>query len=103
MFFGGILAMLGGALQAGATTIAMLIAGRVIAGLAVGLMSSTVPVYCVCFSMYISHLTGLTNPIPEQGVASAHPRVPRIHAAMDDRSGDRSVRKSSCPAKDKPI
>ncbi|KAL5357663.1 putative high-affinity hexose transporter [Aspergillus floccosus] len=46
MFIGGILAMLGGALQAGAATIAMLIAGRVIAGLAVGLMSSTIPVYC---------------------------------------------------------
>jgi MFS family permease len=49
IFIGGILATLGAALQAGATTVAMLIAGRVIAGMAVGLMSSVIPVYCVCF------------------------------------------------------
>ncbi|KAF7588167.1 hypothetical protein BBP40_006104 [Aspergillus hancockii] len=46
IFFGGILAALGAALQAGATTVAMLIAGRLIAGIAVGLMSSVTPVYC---------------------------------------------------------
>ncbi|KAB8072996.1 general substrate transporter [Aspergillus leporis] len=46
IFIGGILATLGAALQAGATTVAMLIAGRVIAGMAVGLMSSVIPVYC---------------------------------------------------------
>ncbi|KAL1960922.1 hypothetical protein VTO42DRAFT_5906 [Malbranchea cinnamomea] len=34
------------ALQAGSVTIAMLIAGRVIAGIAVGMMTSTVPMYC---------------------------------------------------------
>ncbi|KAJ5577583.1 uncharacterized protein N7459_006547 [Penicillium hispanicum] len=46
IFFGGLLAMFGTALQGGAVTIAMLIAGRFIAGLAIGLMSATIPVYC---------------------------------------------------------
>ncbi|KAF5856497.1 hypothetical protein ETB97_007274 [Aspergillus alliaceus] len=46
ILFGGLLAGLGAALQAGAVTVAMLIAGRLIAGLAVGLMSSIIPVYC---------------------------------------------------------
>ncbi|KAK1139870.1 hypothetical protein N8T08_011115 [Aspergillus melleus] len=46
MFVGGILASLGAALQAGAATVAMMIAGRLIAGMAIGLMSSIIPVYC---------------------------------------------------------
>ncbi|KAJ5887866.1 hypothetical protein N7495_007907 [Penicillium taxi] len=46
MFIGGSIATLGAALQGGATALAMLIAGRFIAGLAIGLMSATVPVYC---------------------------------------------------------
>ncbi|KAK2786767.1 hypothetical protein FQN52_007653 [Onygenales sp. PD_12] len=46
IFVGGVLAAFGGALQGGAVTIAMLVAGRFIAGLAIGLMSATVPVYC---------------------------------------------------------
>ncbi|RAL15359.1 sugar porter family MFS transporter [Aspergillus homomorphus CBS 101889] len=46
LFVGGLLATLGAALQAGAVNVAMLIAGRLIAGLSVGLMSSTIPVYC---------------------------------------------------------
>lgn len=48
VFNGALLATFGAALQGGATTIAMLIAGRFIAGLAIGLMSATIPVYCVC-------------------------------------------------------
>lgn len=48
IFIGGFLATLGAALQGGAVGIAMLIAGRFIAGLAIGLMSATIPVYCVC-------------------------------------------------------
>ncbi|EER26394.1 major facilitator superfamily protein [Coccidioides posadasii C735 delta SOWgp] len=43
---GGILAACGAALQGGAISIAMLIAGRFMAGLAIGLLSATVPVYC---------------------------------------------------------
>ncbi|KMU79015.1 solute carrier family 2 [Coccidioides immitis RMSCC 3703] len=47
---GGIIASFtaacGAALQGGAISIAMLIAGRFIAGLAIGLLSATVPVYC---------------------------------------------------------
>ncbi|KAJ5386642.1 hypothetical protein N7509_009183 [Penicillium cosmopolitanum] len=43
---GGLLATFGAALQGGAITIAMLIAGRFIAGFAIGLMSATIPVYC---------------------------------------------------------
>ncbi|KAJ5290128.1 Peptidase M13 neprilysin [Penicillium atrosanguineum] len=46
IFIGGFLATLGAALQGGAVTIAMLIAGRFIAGLAIGMMSATIPVYC---------------------------------------------------------
>ncbi|PYI33008.1 high-affinity hexose transporter [Aspergillus indologenus CBS 114.80] len=46
LFVGGLLATLGAALQAGAVNVAMLIAGRLIAGLSVGLMSSIIPVYC---------------------------------------------------------
>lgn len=48
IFIGGLLATLGAALQGGAVTVAMLIAGRFIAGWAIGLMSATIPVYCVC-------------------------------------------------------
>jgi Sugar (and other) transporter len=44
---GAFLAALGGALQGGAVTLAMLITGRFIAGFAVGLMSATIPNYCV--------------------------------------------------------
>lgn len=47
VFLGGLLASLGAALQGGAVTIAMLIAGRFIAGIAIGQMSATIPVYCV--------------------------------------------------------
>ncbi|GKZ18840.1 hypothetical protein AbraIFM66951_009544 [Aspergillus brasiliensis] len=46
LFTGGLLASLGAALQAGAVNVAMLIAGRLIAGLAIGLMSAIIPVYC---------------------------------------------------------
>ncbi|KAJ6004960.1 hypothetical protein N7540_012759 [Penicillium herquei] len=46
IFIGGLLAVLGAALQGGAIAISMLIAGRFIAGLAIGLMSATIPVYC---------------------------------------------------------
>ncbi|KAJ5105833.1 hypothetical protein NUU61_003180 [Penicillium alfredii] len=46
VLIGGLLASFGAALQGGAVTIAMLIAGRFIAGLAIGLMSATIPVYC---------------------------------------------------------
>ncbi|KAJ6057148.1 hypothetical protein N7460_000422 [Penicillium canescens] len=46
IFLGGLLASFGAALQGGAVTIAMLIAGRFIAGIAIGQMSATIPVYC---------------------------------------------------------
>ena len=47
VFIGGCISALGCALQAGSATIAMLIAGRFIAGIAVGLLSAIVPMYCV--------------------------------------------------------
>lgn len=50
---GGFFATLGAALQGGAVTIAMLIAGRFIAGFAIGLMSAIIPVYCVCASSLV--------------------------------------------------
>ncbi|KGO69387.1 Major facilitator superfamily domain, general substrate transporter [Penicillium italicum] len=46
LFIGGLLATLGAGLQGGAVNIVMLIAGRCIAGLAIGQMSATIPVYC---------------------------------------------------------
>ena len=46
IFAGSLLASLGGALQGGANSIATVIVGRVIAGLAVGLLSATIPNYC---------------------------------------------------------
>ncbi|OAX82350.1 hypothetical protein ACJ72_03298 [Emergomyces africanus] len=46
IFIGGVLAASGAALQGAASTIAMLIVGRFIAGVAIGLMSATIPVYC---------------------------------------------------------
>ncbi|KAK5046913.1 hypothetical protein LTR84_007267 [Exophiala bonariae] len=46
IFVGSILAILGGALQGGASNAATVIVGRVIAGLAIGLLSATVPNYC---------------------------------------------------------
>ncbi|KAJ5188705.1 Major facilitator superfamily domain general substrate transporter [Penicillium cf. griseofulvum] len=46
LFIGGLHAALGAGLQGGAVNIAMLIAGRSIAGLAIGQMSATIPVYC---------------------------------------------------------
>ena len=47
VFVGGCISAFGCALQAGAATIPMLIAGRFIAGIAVGLLSAIVPMYCV--------------------------------------------------------
>jgi sugar porter (SP) family MFS transporter len=46
LFIGAVLASVGGAMQGGALNIATLIAGRFIAGMAVGLMSALVPMYC---------------------------------------------------------
>ncbi|KAF7516057.1 hypothetical protein G7054_g14307 [Neopestalotiopsis clavispora] len=41
-----VLSVLGSALQGGAANLGMLIAGRLLAGIAVGQLSSTVPIYC---------------------------------------------------------
>ncbi|KAK1707872.1 MFS sugar transporter [Colletotrichum lupini] len=46
VFTGSVTAIFGCALQAGATTVPMLIAGRLIAGLAVGILSAVTPMYC---------------------------------------------------------
>jgi MFS family permease len=43
VFVGSVLASLGGALQGGAANIPMMIAGRLIAGMAIGLLSAVVP------------------------------------------------------------
>jgi MFS family permease len=55
VFVGGCISALGCALQAGSATIAMLIAGRFIAGIAVGLLSAIVPMYCVSSPGISSH------------------------------------------------
>ncbi len=60
VFIGACISVLGCALQAGAANIGMMIAGRFIAGIAVGLLSAIVPMYCV--SVYFwSSLTILSN------------------------------------------
>lgn len=46
IFIAAVISVFGCALQAGAATIGMLIAGRFFAGLSVGILSSTVPLYC---------------------------------------------------------
>lgn len=46
VFIGAIISVLGCALQGGAANIPMVIAGRFIAGIAVGLLSAIVPMYC---------------------------------------------------------
>jgi MFS family permease len=47
VFIGAVISVFGCALQAGAVNIGMMIAGRFIAGIAVGLLSGIVPMYCV--------------------------------------------------------
>ncbi|KAF7546530.1 hypothetical protein G7Z17_g8375 [Cylindrodendrum hubeiense] len=45
IFAGSVVSLLGSALQAGSTTMAMLIVGRFIGGMAVGMLTSTIPMY----------------------------------------------------------
>lgn len=45
IFSGSVVSLLGSALQAGSTSMAMLIAGRFIGGVAVGMLTSTIPMY----------------------------------------------------------
>jgi MFS family permease len=61
VFVGAIIATLGCALQAGAVTIGMLIAGRAIAGFAVGQLTATIPMYCaeIASSKYRGAMSGL--------------------------------------------
>lgn len=47
IFVGAALACIGGALQGGAVNVAMMIAGRIVAGSGIGLLSSTVPNFCM--------------------------------------------------------
>jgi MFS family permease len=47
VFIGGCISAVGCALQAGSATVGMLIAGRLFAGAAVGILSAIVPLYCV--------------------------------------------------------
>ena len=45
IFLGSLISLLGGALQAGAAAMAMLMVGRVLGGVAVGILTSTIPLY----------------------------------------------------------
>ncbi|KAH6949407.1 general substrate transporter [Ilyonectria sp. MPI-CAGE-AT-0026] len=45
IFAGSVISLLGSALQAGSTSMAMLIVGRFIGGMAVGMLTSTIPMY----------------------------------------------------------
>ncbi|KAH6695351.1 general substrate transporter [Plectosphaerella plurivora] len=51
IFAGSVVSLLGSALQAGATSMAMLIVGRFIGGVAVGMLTSTIPMYASEISM----------------------------------------------------
>ncbi|KPM41233.1 hypothetical protein AK830_g5281 [Neonectria ditissima] len=51
IFSGSVVSLLGSALQAGSTSMAMLIAGRFIGGMAVGMLTSTIPMYASELSM----------------------------------------------------
>ncbi|KAH7118667.1 general substrate transporter [Dactylonectria estremocensis] len=51
IFSGSVVSLLGTALQAGATSMAMLIVGRFIGGVAVGMLTSTIPMYASEISM----------------------------------------------------
>lgn len=46
VFIGAIISIIGSALQGGAVNVGMMIAGRLIAGFSVGLLSAIVPMYC---------------------------------------------------------
>ncbi|KAF2195132.1 general substrate transporter [Zopfia rhizophila CBS 207.26] len=61
VFVGSAIATFGCALQAGAVTIAMLIAGRAIAGFAVGQLTATIPMHCaeIASSKYRGAMSGL--------------------------------------------
>jgi MFS family permease len=58
---GALLATIGCALQAGAVNMAMLIVGRLIAGTAVGILTSTIPMYAseIAEAKYRGALSGL--------------------------------------------
>ncbi|KAH8697109.1 general substrate transporter [Talaromyces proteolyticus] len=61
VFIGACISVLGCALQGGASNIPMMIAGRFIAGVAVGLLSAVVPMYCseIAISQDRGKLSGL--------------------------------------------
>jgi MFS family permease len=58
---GGLLSTIGCALQAGAANLAMLIVGRFIAGVAIGILTSTIPMYAgeIAEPKYRGALSGL--------------------------------------------
>jgi MFS family permease len=87
IFIGGLLATLGAALQGGAISIAMLIAGRFIAGLAIGQMSATIPVYCVRAAAQFT-LPTISDVSAERGCAAANSRHVSECTAVDDWVGD---------------
>lgn len=75
-----------GALQAGAVHVAMLIVGRLIAGFSIGLMSTTIPVYCVSAVLQPCRESRLLTP-SERGFSRAYPWLSRCDAAVDAGTG----------------
>ncbi|KAK9235037.1 general substrate transporter [Lipomyces kononenkoae] len=61
IFVGGCISTLGCSLQTGAATVGMLIAGRILAGMAVGILTAAVPMYCseIAEASYRGALSGL--------------------------------------------
>lgn len=61
IFVGGLISTIGCALQAGAVSTGMLIAGRIISGIAIGILTAVVPMYCseIAEASYRGALSGL--------------------------------------------
>jgi len=61
IFYGACVSLLGCALQGGAAAMAMLIVGRFLAGAAVGMLTSTIPMYAgeICQPAWRGTLSGL--------------------------------------------
>lgn len=74
IFYGSVVPIVGCALQAGAANMAMLIVGRFIAGVAVGMLTATIPMYASELSeaRYRGILSGLLQWMLSWGFLVAH-------------------------------
>ncbi|KAK6827160.1 hypothetical protein PG987_010501 [Apiospora arundinis] len=80
IFAGALISVLGSSLQAGAINMTMLIIGRFIGGVAVGQLTSTIPMYASELSdaKHRGMLSGLLQLMLSWGFFGASPRLPNI-------------------------